>query len=60
MATQSHGYSGKPLFQKLGLKPGMTCLVVPNGLSQHGDFSAAHAVLTHAGQIPAAIKSLQP
>lgn len=30
MAVQSdrtrHGYSGKPLFQKLGLKPGMRCL----------------------------------
>ena len=24
--SQTHGYSGKPLFQKLGLKPGMTCL----------------------------------
>jgi hypothetical protein len=24
----THGYSGKPLFQKLGLKPGMVCLVV--------------------------------
>ncbi|MFK8015400.1 MAG: DUF3052 domain-containing protein [Gammaproteobacteria bacterium] len=23
-----HGYSGKPLFQKLGLKPGMRCLVI--------------------------------
>lgn len=22
------GYSGKPLFQKLGLKPGMTCLTI--------------------------------
>ena len=22
----THGYSGKPLFQKLGLKPGMRCL----------------------------------
>ncbi len=35
MATQSHGYSGKPLFQKLGLKPGMTCLVV--AASDHFD-----------------------
>lgn len=26
MSTSAHGYSGKPLFQKLGLKPGMTCL----------------------------------
>ncbi len=26
MPTQTHGYSGKPLFQKLGLKPGMSCL----------------------------------
>lgn len=25
-ATKTHGYSGKPLFQKLGLKPGMRCL----------------------------------
>ena len=24
--SASHGYSGKPLFQKLGLKPGMVCL----------------------------------
>lgn len=26
--TKQFGYSGKPLFQKLGLKPGMTCLLV--------------------------------
>lgn len=26
--TKQSGYSGKPLFQKLGLKPGMTCLLV--------------------------------
>ncbi|MEM9234854.1 MAG: DUF3052 domain-containing protein [Pseudomonadota bacterium] len=25
---QTHGYSGKPLFQKLGLKPGMVCLSI--------------------------------
>ncbi|MEM1287473.1 MAG: DUF3052 domain-containing protein [Pseudomonadota bacterium] len=24
----THGYSGKPLFQKLGLKPGMRCLPI--------------------------------
>ncbi len=24
--AQTAGYSGKPLFQKLGMKPGMTCL----------------------------------
>ena len=24
--SETHGYSGKPLFQKLGLKPDMTCL----------------------------------
>ncbi|MEO0366750.1 MAG: DUF3052 domain-containing protein [Pseudomonadota bacterium] len=24
----THGYSGKPLYQKLGLKPGMKCLTV--------------------------------
>lgn len=24
--AKTHGYSGKPLFQKLGLKPGMRCL----------------------------------
>lgn len=23
-----HGYAGKPLFQKLGLKPGMVCLTI--------------------------------
>jgi hypothetical protein len=28
MAQATHGYSGKPLFQKLGLKPGMTCLPI--------------------------------
>lgn len=28
MPPQTHGYSGKPLFQKLGLKPGMTCLTL--------------------------------
>ncbi len=28
MTTQSQGYSGKPLFQKLGLKPNMSCLVI--------------------------------
>jgi hypothetical protein len=28
MSSRKHGYSGKPLFQKLGLKPDMTCLVV--------------------------------
>lgn len=27
-ATATHGYSGKPLFEKLGLKPGMRCLVI--------------------------------
>lgn len=27
MNTAIHGYSGKPLFQKLGLKPGMRCQV---------------------------------
>lgn len=25
-STANHGYSGKPLFQKIGLKPGMRCL----------------------------------
>ena len=30
-----HGYSGKPLFQKLGLKPGMHCLVI--GAPDHYD-----------------------
>jgi hypothetical protein len=25
---QTHGYSGKPLYQKLGLKPSMTCLAI--------------------------------
>ncbi|MEM7612973.1 MAG: DUF3052 domain-containing protein [Pseudomonadota bacterium] len=24
----THGYSGKPLFQKLGIKPGMRCLTI--------------------------------
>lgn len=28
MTAQTHGYSGKPLFQKLGLKPGMRCLSI--------------------------------
>ena len=28
MTATNHGYSGKPLYQKLGLKPGMTCLAV--------------------------------
>ena len=28
MPRQTHGYSGKPLFQKLGLKPGMRCLTL--------------------------------
>jgi HAD superfamily hydrolase (TIGR01509 family) len=37
---------------------GMTCLVVPNGLSGSGNFAAAHAVLEHAGEIPRAIESL--
>lgn len=23
--AETHGYSGKPLYQKIGLKPGMTC-----------------------------------
>ena len=27
-AAPFHGYSGKPLYQKLGLKPGMTCLTI--------------------------------
>ena len=26
--TQSHGYSGTPLFKKLGMKPGMRCLTI--------------------------------
>lgn len=25
---ETHGYSGKPLFEKLGLKPGMVCLTM--------------------------------
>ncbi|MFK7958095.1 MAG: DUF3052 domain-containing protein [Lysobacterales bacterium] len=28
MTTAAQGYSGKPLYQKLGLKPGMRCLVL--------------------------------
>lgn len=28
MAPEAHGYSGKPLYQKLGLKPGMRCLTI--------------------------------
>ena len=28
MKPAVHGYSGKPLFQKIGLKPGMTCLPI--------------------------------
>lgn len=28
MTRQPAGYSGKPLFQKLGLKPGLTCLTL--------------------------------
>ena len=28
MQAKSSGYSGKPLFQKLGLKPGMRCLTI--------------------------------
>ncbi len=28
MSTAQQGYSGKPLYQKLGLKPGMRCLVI--------------------------------
>jgi hypothetical protein len=28
MPNSQHGYSGKPLFQKLGLKPGQTCLTI--------------------------------
>lgn len=26
--AEFHGYSGKPLFQKIGLKPGMRCLAI--------------------------------
>ena len=29
----THGYSGKPLYQKLGLKPGMVCLTL--GAPEH-------------------------
>ena len=32
-STIAHGYSGKPLFQKLGLKPGMRCLLI--GAPEH-------------------------
>jgi len=28
MKPTAHGYSGKPLFQKLGLKPGIRCLAL--------------------------------
>lgn len=28
MQSQTHGYSGTPLFKKLGLKPGTTCLTI--------------------------------
>lgn len=35
----THGYSGKPLFQKLGLKPGMRCLTI-NAPAHHGELMA--------------------
>lgn len=28
MSSSAAGYSGKPLFSKLGLKPGLTCLLI--------------------------------
>ena len=40
------------------LAAGMTCLVVPNGLSRSGNFDGAHAVLDHAGEIPSAVEAL--
>ncbi len=40
------------------LAAGMRCLVIPNGLSEGGDFSRAQAVLEHAGELPEAIDKL--
>ncbi len=28
MAPTTHGYSGKPLYKKLGMKPGLSCLTI--------------------------------
>ena len=37
---------------------GMSCLVIPNGLSEGSDFFGAQAILDHAGEVPAAIEKL--
>ncbi|MFK7888226.1 MAG: DUF3052 domain-containing protein [Gammaproteobacteria bacterium] len=36
MPATTHGYSGKPLYQKLGLKPGMRCLTI-NAPAHHAE-----------------------
>ena len=38
-AQTQHGYSGKPLYQKLGLQPGMRCLVI-NQPAHHAELMA--------------------
>lgn len=40
-STPTSGYSGKPLFQKLGMKPGMDCLTI--GAPAHCDALVAGA-----------------
>lgn len=56
--TKTHGYSGKPLFQKLGLKPGMTCL--PLNPPEHYDalLAGAEGVDFVSGDGPADIVHL--
>ena len=41
-AAPRHGYSGKPLFEKLGLRPGTVCLTI--GAPPHYDDLVAGAV----------------
>ena len=50
MSPKSAGYSGKPLYQKLGLKPGMRCLTLraPDHYSELVDGAEGVRFLKHA------------
>lgn len=49
---QTHGYSGKPLFQKLGMKPGMSVLPI-NPPEHYSDLVSGAEGVTYATTGPA-------
>lgn len=48
MLAKGHGYSGKPLYQKLGLKPGIRCLVI-NSPEHYDDLIAGAEDVSFVG-----------